>query len=78
MNKNTLKSSYGYSQWYLSKTPKPDDKFIKWINLVEQMVIEFFSIELLDLPDEDYMENYENKITPIEMFNIIYEHNLIK
>ena len=64
-----------YSNYYLQKNIKPNNKFIIWINSVEQMVLEHFKLYLLDIPDEDYMYFFENKFEPSEMVQIIQESN---
>lgn len=64
-----------YSNYYLSKNNKPNNNFVIWINAVEQLVLTIYGLKLLDIPDEDYMNYYENKYQPNEMFQIIQESN---
>lgn len=47
-----------YSDWYLSKNNKFSPSFIYWINEVENIVRTLTGFELLDLPDEPYMDYF--------------------
>ena len=64
-----------YSEYYISQNNKNkipiDKKFVKWINTVEGIVLKNIGLTLLDIPDEDYMLNYESKIEPNEMAQYI-------
>jgi len=37
----------------------PDKKFIEWINKIEDFVENVTELKLLELPDEDYMNEFE-------------------
>jgi hypothetical protein len=57
-----------YSEYYLNRTlENPNLRFIKWINKVEQFILEKYKVNLLDIPDHPYMELFENGLTPNEM-----------
>jgi len=64
-----------YAKYYVkscySKNIPINKKFIGWIAMVESIVQSKLGMNLLDIPDEDYMLNYENNIIPIKMANII-------
>jgi hypothetical protein len=64
-----------YSSYYLQKNTEPDNDFIKWVNTVENKVLECFGLHLLDIPDEDYMGYYSDSYNPNEMVQIIQESN---
>jgi len=64
-----------YSSYYLSKNSEPNTKFVDWINNVEKNVLERFGFNLLDIPDEDYMGNFESGYEPEQMVQIIQESN---
>jgi hypothetical protein len=64
-----------YVDWYISKTSEPDEKFLSWISKVEKTIQKKMSMNLIDLPDEDYMRYFESNYTPNEMVKIIYETN---
>jgi hypothetical protein len=64
-----------YSSYYLSKNSEPNTKFVDWINNVEKNVLELFGVNLLDIPDEDYMGNFESGYEPNQMVQIIQESN---
>lgn len=64
-----------YSEYYISQNIKKnipiDAKFVKWINTVEGIVLKKLNMSLSDIPDEDYMLNYESKIEPNDMAQYI-------
>jgi len=64
-----------YSTHYIKycKTNKiiPNDEFIKWINNIEKQINEKIGLKLLDLPDEPYMDMYEDLIIPEEVVDHI-------
>ena len=64
-----------YSSYYMSKNSEPNTKFVDWINNVEKNVVERFGLNLLDIPDEDYMGNFELGYEPEQMVQIIQESN---
>jgi hypothetical protein len=64
-----------YSDYYLSKNSEPNIKFVDWINNVEKNVLERFGFNLFNLPDEDYMGNFESGYEPEQMIQIIQESN---
>ncbi len=67
-----------YSDYYLQKTTEPNHNFVSWINIVETKVLNRFGLNLLDIPDEDYMSCFEDKLTPDDMVQIIKESNGFK
>ena len=64
-----------YSSYYLSKNSEPNTKFVDWINNVEKNVLELFGFNLLDIPDEDYMGNFESGYSSNQMVQIIQDSN---
>lgn len=64
-----------YSTYYLGRKQKNneevDEEFIKWIDKVEKIVFDKLNFRLLDLPDEEYVINYEKKMMPQKMAQII-------
>jgi hypothetical protein len=70
-----------YSSYYISKCNQTEDKvnnkFVKWINEVEKHVFKPLQCLLLDLPDEAYMMNFEDKMTSKEMAEIVISSNMI-
>ena len=64
-----------YAKYYVkschSKNMRINKKFIGWIAMVEFIVQSNLGMDLLDIPDEDYMLNYENNLTPQEMSHIV-------
>lgn len=52
-----------------------DHNFIQWINSVETQVLETLGYCLLDLPDESYFENFENKKSPNDMADYVIKEN---
>ena len=64
-----------YSSYYLSKNSEPNTKFVDWINNVEKNVLELFGVNLLDIPDENYMGNFESGYSSNQMVQIIQDSN---
>jgi hypothetical protein len=64
-----------YAKYYVkschSKNIQIDKKFVGWIAIVESIVQSNLGMDLLNIPDEDYMLNYENNLTPQEMSHIV-------
>jgi hypothetical protein len=56
-----------YSRYYLNQNSNPNLKFAQWINKVEQIILQKYKINLLDIPDHAYMESFEDGLTPIQM-----------
>ena len=61
-----------YSTYYkLKQTDKSnfqtDRKFIHWVDTVEYIVMGKLKMGLLDLPDENYIVNFENGMVAGEM-----------
>jgi len=68
-------TNMSYTNNYIKNCQKhqidPDRSFIKWIGTVETIIKSKLNMGLLDIPDEDYMYNFENNITAKEMAQII-------
>ena len=64
-----------YSSYYMIncvKNKQPVDyAFINWINQIENYIVKNYGLKLLDLPDEAYMENYENGYSPQDMIALM-------
>jgi hypothetical protein len=48
--------------------------FCKWIDTVEDIVLENTRFHLLELEDEMYMVNFENKMSADEMAHMVIVH----
>ena len=70
-----MQISLTYVDWYQSKNPEPNKKFLLWISVVEKIIQKKISMSLIDLPDEDYIMYYESKYTPSDMVKLIYKSN---
>lgn len=71
-----------YSTYYIKKCIQINDdidyNFVDWINKVERIVNNKIGFLLLDLPDENYMMNYTNKSSYINMAkHIIHQYKNI-
>ena len=68
-----------YSSYYMISCTKNKQTinygFISWMNKIEDYFTQNYGLELLDLPDEAYMENYENGYSPEDMITIVIESN---
>jgi len=64
-----------YTEHYVKHCQKKniniDKNFIMWVNVIETIVKYKLGMDLLDLPDEDYMLNYENNIDARDMAKMI-------
>ena len=72
-----MKYSEHYIEGCLKNNYSIDKKFVNWINKVEKKIFDKFEWNLLDLPDEAYMLNFENNTTVNDMYNIIINGNLL-
>jgi Cys-tRNA synthase (O-phospho-L-seryl-tRNA:Cys-tRNA synthase) len=50
---------------------KEEKKFLNWMNKIELKVKENCGIDLLDFPDQDYMNLFEDKISINEAVQLI-------
>jgi hypothetical protein len=73
--------NYSYANHYIDSCNKNnihiDKNFVAWMNKVEKLVIDKISTDLLDLPDNEYMCNFENKMKEQVMTQIVindFEH----
>jgi hypothetical protein len=70
-----------YSEWYIHtcniNNKKINEKFVEWINNVEEKVEIIYGLRLLDLVDENYMYNFEKGISSDKMTDIVLENNKI-
>lgn len=71
-----------YSNYYITKCVKskeqPNLEFITWITTIELVVEKVLNLDLLDLPDDNYMDYFESGTKPEIMINkIIKEHYLM-
>lgn len=64
-----------YSTYYIKKCNKDnsqiDYKFVNWMDEIETTVTSKTGLRLLDIPDENYMVNFESGYSPTEMVEII-------
>ncbi len=65
-----LYSNYYIIKCYTNKTPV-NLEFLNWINRVELAIYTKYQTNLLDLPDEAYMINFEDGISSEEMVSKI-------
>jgi hypothetical protein len=70
-----MTKSSNYVEYYLEKNQETNNKFIIWISKVKQIIFSKLQMNLLDLPDEDYMGYFEENFTPNDMVKIIFESN---
>ncbi len=68
-------ASQTYVDWYKNITPEPNKKFLNWISNVEKIIQKKLSMNLTDLPDENYIEYFESKYSSLDMVKIIFESN---
>ena len=70
-----------YSEHYIEQATRANyqinQKFVIWVDTVEKIVYKKLRSNLIDLPDEDYMQYYENKMNPLEVAKYIIEQNSI-
>lgn len=68
-----------YSDYYKNKATNNgtpiNAKFIKWIDKIEFYFIRFHNINLLDIPDESYMNYFENNWDPIKVIELVETNN---
>ncbi len=71
-----------YSTYYINRYTRsslvlegPNMDFVTWINNVERIILEYTGYNLLDIPDEPYMINFESGLTIDDMVSIIMESN---
>lgn len=74
-NIHTRSTPQTYVNWYISRTTEPNQKFISWISIIEKTIQKKLSMDLIDLPDEDYMLYFESNYTPDDIIKIIFESN---
>lgn len=51
-----------------------DNRFITWIEIVEKHVVDKIGLNLLDLPDEQYMGNFQNNMMASQMAYIVVKN----
>jgi hypothetical protein len=70
-----------YSNYYIKKCyknkSKPNMDFIAWITTIELVIEKALNLGLLDLPDQDYMDYFENRIEPVYVINKIIKENYL-
>ena len=70
-----------YSEHYINQATRAkyqiDLKFVIWVDAIEKIVYKKLQSNLIDLPDEDYMQFYENKMNSLEVAKYIIEQNSI-
>lgn len=52
-----------------------DRKFVEWVDKVEYIVLSNLHMNLLDLPDEPYVMNFEEGVTPEDMAKKVIDNN---
>jgi hypothetical protein len=66
-----------YSAHYINYCKKtmitPNLQFITWINTIEQKINKKIGLNLLDLPDEPYMDMFVDSIQPADVVDHILE-----
>ena len=66
-----------YHKQCIKHNIEPNINFEKWINNVEIIVYQKLKLNLLDIPDEDYMINFEENISYNQMAKyIINQYNI--
>ena len=74
MKQNMLTVST-YVKWYLNREQKPNIGFAIWMSKVEHKIKQKFGLDLLDLPDEDYIIYFELSYSPDMMVKLICKSN---
>ena len=77
MSQNKLIES-SYVGWYLDREPKPNIPFTIWMIKVEYKIKQNFLLDLLDLPDENYIIYFESSYSSDMMVDIICKTNNLK
>ena len=67
----TEQYSVNYMNYCKKNMIDHDTQFIKWIDQIEKIIKQKTDLQLLDLPDEPYMELYENCTEPSDVVEII-------
>lgn len=65
-----------YSEYFRTKyhhLTKTDENFIKWIDIIENIVMNNINMQLLDIPDEPYMNYFEQAYSPEQVVKIIFD-----
>lgn len=67
-----------YVRWYLDRELKPNIPFAIWMSKVERKIKQKFGLDLLDLPDEDYIIYFESSYSSNMMVSVICKSNGLK
>ncbi len=68
-----MKYKYYYLKQCFSNWYPVNLKFLKWIDTIEQSILNKYNLNLLDIPDENYMYYFENNYTTKEVIRIIQD-----
>lgn len=74
MKQNMLSEST-YVKWYLNREQKQNIEFSIWMSKVEHKIKQKFGLDLLDLPDEDYIIYFELSYSPDMLVKLICKSN---
>lgn len=50
--------------------------FTNWIAKIDEILFAKWEVRLADLPDESFMDYYDERLSPEEVINIMIEHNI--
>jgi len=50
--------------------------FTSWIEKIDEILFAKWEVRLTDLPDESFMDYYDERLSPEEVINIMIEHNI--
>jgi hypothetical protein len=50
--------------------------FTNWIAQIDEILFAKWEVRLSDLPDESFMDYYDERLSPEEVVNIMIEHNI--
>jgi hypothetical protein len=50
--------------------------FTNWIAKIDEILFAKWEVRLTDLPDESFMDYYDERLSPEEVINIMIEHNI--
>ena len=74
-----MRTLYSYTDNYVKKCKdgnlEINEQFIEWVNQIECVIFDKYGAELMDLPDEDYIIEFENGTSVEFMVQLIENDN---
>lgn len=59
-----------------NKDDKEEDQFKAWMDEINKILFEKISLRIVDLPDQDFREKFEEEVTPKMMAKIMVNEYL--